>query len=209
MNNKTIIFDLDGTVADTLPGNIKIANSLAKRFGFRKIEDEDYARLRDMSSSEIIKDLNIPTWKLPIIMWFGRRALNSSIFEIAPISGMDEILQILTDRGYRLGILTVNSEAHARAFVSQNNLENFFEFVRSRYGFLKKHRALKNLIKEYDLDPENTYHVGDESSDAVAAHNVGIKSVAVTWGLNSRKAMEDVSADYIIDSPDELLEVFK
>ena len=66
-------FDFDGTLADTMPWFNSILNTVADKYGFRKIDASERDELRSREASEILKFLNIPLWKLPAIMSHVRR----------------------------------------------------------------------------------------------------------------------------------------
>ena len=70
-----------------------------------------------------------------------------------------------------------------------------------------KHHSLAKLIKSRGFLRENVLYIGDETRDISAARKCGIRSVAVSWGYNSRKALSADSPDYLVETPEKFLEL--
>ena len=79
MHNKVVIFDFDGTIANTLDSIIEIMNKLSDEFGFQKIKEDDVQYLRGKRPREILKHLGISLFKLPFVIRKARREINSNI----------------------------------------------------------------------------------------------------------------------------------
>lgn len=203
-----VIFDFDGTIADTLTNGFEILNLLAAEFGYRPLAEEDIPKARDMRTREILKFLNIPTRKMHRIARRGTEELGRRIHAIQPLPGMPETLGETQALGFRLGILTSNSDDNVRAFLQNHQLE-IFEFVKTCSKLLGKGRVLRGLLKNHNLSPKDVLFVGDEVRDIQAAQETGVHVAAVTWGYNSRKALESQEPDYLLESPTELLDLLK
>jgi phosphoglycolate phosphatase-like HAD superfamily hydrolase len=87
----------------------------------------------------------------------------------------------------------------------QINQLNVFEFVCSEKNIFNKASKLNHLLKKNKLDPQNVFYIGDETRDMEAAKEVGVKTVAVTWGFNSEKALLERQPDYLIRQPRDLV----
>ncbi len=208
MKKTTIIFDFDGTVADVLEIGIEIANKLADEFGFRKITDENREELRGSTARQVMKKLNIPIWKLGWILSRGKTELANLINNVYPFDGMPYVLKELKERGFALGMVTLNSPSNTRAFLERHDL-TFFDFVDTEKRAFKKHRAFKKVLKSHNLSVGDVVYVGDEVRDIVAAKKVGMPIVAVSWGLNSHHVLEEHCPDYLVDTPEELLKTLQ
>jgi phosphoglycolate phosphatase-like HAD superfamily hydrolase len=79
------------------------------------------------------------------------------------------------------------------------------DFVFSGSSIFGKHVVLQELIKKHGLKKEETVYIGDEVRDVEASKKAGIKAIAVTWGYNTRKALETAKADIVVDKPAELI----
>ena len=93
-------------------------------------------------------------------------------------------------------------------FLENNQLE-LFDFIHTTSKIWSKNRSLKTLIHDNQLKLSEVIYIGDETRDIVAAQKAGIRCVAVTWGFNSRKALEAHRPDYLIHSPQELFRLFQ
>lgn len=200
---RVVIFDFDGTIADTFLAAYEIFNSLAEEYNFRKIADEELESVRDLSARQLIKYLGIPTRKVPSLSRKGVKALRDRLNTIQPLPGLPELIRSLRENGFRLGIITSNSEENVRAFLDQHQIEGF-EFIRSSSRLLGKSSEIKRAMKYDKFSREDAIFVGDEARDIEACHDAGIRCVAVTWGYNSRRALEALTPYRIIDHPEEL-----
>ena len=75
MKYRLAIFDSDGTLADTLPWMRSIFNELADEHGFRRVEERDVPRFRDIPASALLRELGLPLWKLPRVVQSMRRRM--------------------------------------------------------------------------------------------------------------------------------------
>ena len=205
--NHVLIFDFDGTIADTFHKLLEIGNRLSVEFDFKKIEDEEVEELKHKSARETIAHLNIPLLKIPQIIAKAKRELNKEIGLIKPIHGLKEILIQLKSLGLRMGILTSNSLKNVHNFLDNNSL-NFFDFVQTTPKIWSKNRSLMTLIDKQHLKIADVIYIGDETRDIIAAQKAGIRTIAVTWGYNSRRALENHQPDFLIHSPQELYQLF-
>ena len=204
LDTKVFIFDFDGTIADTLRTGVDIYNKIAEEKGFGKVNEENVEKLRDMSVREVAKELGISLLQIPRVAVRIRSELKREISRLNMFSGMREMLGELKKRGAILGILSSNSEENVRAFLSHHDIE-MFDYVESESNIFGKGGALKHLMKKHHLDPSGTMFIGDEVRDVEAARENGVKSVAVTWGANSKKALKAAKPDFVIDKPKELV----
>ncbi|MCS6767265.1 MAG: HAD hydrolase-like protein [Candidatus Nitrosocaldus sp.] len=209
--SRLVVLDFDGTIADTIRTLIRIVNGLADEFAYNKIRVHDLHYIKGMRTREILAYLNIPLLKLPFIIRRIRIEMNREIPMLKPAVNIRPTLEALRGEGYRLGILTTNASSNVRAFLKNNDLE-LFDFIRSTHHLLAKHIVLRR-IKRQDGHGQGSnggsgdsiiFYVGDEIRDVEAGRRAGVKTVAVSWGFNSRDALLAEGPDYIIDRPEEL-----
>jgi phosphoglycolate phosphatase len=206
MSQKVLIFDFDGTIADTFQLTVKICKLLADEFDYKRIGPEDIEPLKGMSSQDVIKYLHINPLTIPGILLRAREESAKGITSVATIAGLEPALHHLQSLGCEIGILTSNSEENVHAFLAKYNLD-FFNFVKTSSKIWGKNHNLISLIRERSFSHENVTYIGDETRDIDAAKKAKIKSIAVTWGYNSRKILETHGPDHIIDTPKELLAI--
>jgi phosphoglycolate phosphatase-like HAD superfamily hydrolase len=207
MSVKVIIFDFDGTLADTLDALVIITNRLAVEFGYKQTAPEELAQLRNLSSREIVKQSGISIFKLPFLLKQVKLALGNDIQKLNPILGIKEALTHLKNEGNSLGILTSNSEENVSVFLRNQGMEDLFSFIYSGTSLFGKHKVIRKLMKDNNLKTEEVIYVGDETRDIEASKRINIKVIAVSWGFNSREALAKHNPDFLIHKPYELIEV--
>jgi len=209
MTQKVIIFDFDGTIADTVDALVNIANSLAVEFSFAPITSEEFLILKNLTSREIFKYSGIPLFKIPFLLKKVKKELKNKIPELKPIPGIEEALIELKESGNRLGIITSNSKGNVKEFLKINNLDNLFEFVHTGVTIFGKTTIINNVLKQKQIKTQEVIYVGDETRDIEASKKAQIKVCSVTWGFNSQEALAKENPDFLIHHPQELIEVVK
>ncbi|MDH6090249.1 HAD-IA family hydrolase [Umezakia ovalisporum] len=209
MTQKVIIFDFDGTIADTVDALVSIANRLALEFGYIQITPDQLALLRNFTSREIIKYSGISLFKIPFLLKKVKGELKHKIREFKPIPGISAALIELQNEGYRLGIITSNSEDNVTDFLKNNELDQLFDFIYSGVTIFGKTTIINNVLRQKQLKTQEVIYVGDETRDIEASKKANIKVIAVTWGFNSPEALAKQNPDFLINQPTELLEAIK
>ncbi len=199
-----VIFDFDGTLADSGDWFLSIADHLAERFKFRKVLPHEIERLRGRTSSEVIRYLGIPRWKLPAIGRYVHGLLAQQTDRIALFDGIVPVLQQLAEHGVRMALVTSNAEQNARAILGAANAAMFerFECGASLFGKAPRYRR---VLRKSKIAPSDVISIGDETRDVVAAKKVGIASGAVLWGYANRAALTQLQPDILFERPDEVL----
>ena len=206
MKVRILIFDFDGTIADTFQSMVEISNLLAAEFNFKKIEPHEVKGYKDKTSIEMLKLLKVSTLKVPRIAMRAKNELNKKISSIKPVEGLKEILHEIKSLGFKMGILSSNSLDNVNRFLKAQEI-NLFDFVLTSSRFWSKNHGLKKLILQKGYTPQDILYIGDETRDIEAARKSGIKVAAVTWGYNSSKALTSFQPDYVLHSPQELLQL--
>ena len=203
---KVIIFDFDGTLADTIDILLSITNRLSAEFGFKSATKEELAQLRNLTSWQILKYSGISIFKFPLLIRKLKAELRSEIPTIQLFSGIKEVLLELKKLGFQLGIITSNSRENVLASLENNNLQDTFTFIYSSSTF-GKHKVIDRWLKREHINPEQVVYVGDEVRDIDAAKKTGIKIISVGWGFNSQEALAAHNPDFLIERPQELIEI--
>jgi len=204
--HELLLFDFDGTVADTRTVAHRILNDMSKEFGFRELPEDQLEAARGMSTRQFIAHLGISSWRVPMIAKRGLQLLHERIDQINPIHGMPEIIATLHGQGHRIGILTSNSEANVAAFLTRHQLP-YFHFIRTSSKLFGKAREIKRILKAEKVMPSDVLYIGDETRDIDAAKETGLRIAAVTWGYNSAEALGSMDPHHMVSSPGELLEI--
>lgn len=206
MKKQLLLFDFDGTIADTFHHIVEISNRLASEFSFNLIQPHEIEKLKNSTVEQTIEYLKVPKLKIPQILFRARDELHGAITDVEPIADLSAILKELKSLGHMMGIITTNSSKNVRTFLRQHDL-NIFDFVSSTSKVFGKSRSLRRLVKHHNYELAQTYYIGDEIRDIRAARKAGIPVVAVTWGFNSRDSLEEHSPDFLVDTPRQLIEV--
>lgn len=202
MEIKAIIFDWSGVVKDALTSQHWLTNQVFKKHGLEPLSIEEFAE----------------NWEQPYQLFYNKYLPNLSMEEeekdyleamrskecpkAQPVAGMVELIKTLKERGY---FLTVISSDHSETIlneIKEYGLENvFIEIINNVHD---KFNSAKNLLQKYNLDLSETYFIGDSNHEVDVAKKLGIKSIAVTWGLCNIKRLKSVNPDFLINNVKEL-----
>jgi phosphoglycolate phosphatase len=198
-----VIFDFDGTLADSVPWMMGVMDEIAQRHGFPKITGDDLHILRGPEGASMTSRLKIPRWKLPLIARDGRRLMAANLDKISLFQGVTELFQRLRAAGVKLVMVSSNSEANVRRVLGPDNsaLIDFFECGASFFG---KGRKFRKVMKRCMVAPADILCVGDEVRDVVAATETGLAFGGVTWGLSTGEALLSRGAACLFTSMDEI-----
>jgi len=202
-----IIFDFDGTLADTL----HIAVSLFRKFAQKShpTDDAEIERLRGLSAREVVKSLGIPWWRLPYFVYEGRKAVQQQMGSVKAIAGIEPVVHELHEKEHKLFILSSNSTENIAKFLDNNKLRRYFDGFWGGQGIFAKSAALKKIVRKNSFNLEDCVYIGDEVRDVEAARHAGMKCIAVSWGYNNRKALKAANPPVLVDNPKELLGFLK
>lgn len=114
MNYKLIVFDSDGTLADSFPYFLRIINSLATIYDFPPIDSHEVDQLRGLDARQMMKRAKLPAWKMPFIAHSFIQLMNRDIHQIRLFDGIPELLRKLATQGVKLAIVSSNSEENVR-----------------------------------------------------------------------------------------------
>ncbi|ELS00348.1 haloacid dehalogenase superfamily enzyme, subfamily IA [Xenococcus sp. PCC 7305] len=206
MTKKVIVFDFDGTIADTYQAIVDITNDLSSEFGYQPMSEEELLLFKNLSSKDIVKRTEISLFKIPFLVKRVQKELGHQIADLAPIKGIESVLIALKQRDYVLGIVTSNVEKNVIMFLQKNNLEYLFDFIYSGTNIFGKHRIINEIVRKRKLKKTDVIYVGDETRDIRSARKSGIGIIAVGWGFNSQEILAEYQPDFLAANPTELLE---
>lgn len=206
MTPRLIVFDFDGTIADTPQTVFTIINRLAQQFNYPVLDAAQIAALQGLSSREIVRQADVSMIKLPFLLRRVKQELNREISSVQPISGMAAALRQLNAQGYRLGILTSNWQDSVTTFLAINDLQDIFEFINSDVTLFGKHRKIRRLLRLNHLKPAEFVYVGDETRDIEAARKTKVWAIAVGWGFNAPELLAQHHPDYLVTTPPALVD---
>ena len=201
---KTILFDLDGTVVDSLQLFIMCAEKLAEEYNQSKIEYDD--SMRHLPLREILaKKVNVPFYKIPKVVKEMKLLINETITDVKAFKGIIPVMRKLSKK-HKIAIVTSNSKKATDIIIKKFGI-NFLEFVEADISLFGKSNAIKKIIKKRKLNKNNLIYVGDEVRDIEACKKIGIQIISVTWGFNSEKVLKQNKPNYLAKKPEDLLRI--
>lgn len=204
MRYTTILWDFDGTLADTLPIALEVFNAMAARHGFRPVEDP--GAVRALSTRAFLRSHGISLARLPLLMRELLAGMAPLMGGARLFPGIPEVLHTLSERGVRLGILSSGSRENIMTCLRARGVEGLFGLVAGYSRLLGKGRGIRRILREGGLSPRELLYVGDEVRDIEASHKAGVDVAAVTWGLHARELLGRHRPTWLIDQPGQLLE---
>lgn len=206
MTYRVLIFDFDGTLADTFPWFASILNDVADRYGFRRVGESDVARLRSLDARSVMDELGVPLWKAPMIARHLRALASRDAATLRPFPGVRETLAALARQGYTIAVVSSNAETTIRTVLGPETagLIARFSCGVSLFGKAKK---LRRLVRDLRVSPREALLIGDEIRDADAARNAGIDFGAVAWGYTAPEALARAKPTLTFDTVDAIEKV--
>ncbi len=188
LNYRLVIFDSDGTLADTLPWIRSIFNDLADEHGFRRVKPEEAERLRNLEGTALLRELKLPLAKLPGVLISLRSRMAEHGGKLSTFAGIPEVLRRLSGCGIQLAVVSSNSQANVERILGPDNSNLFTQFSCGVAMFGKAAR-LRQVIRASAIPRQQAIYVGDEIRDAQAARRVGIAFGAVGWGQHGEDVL--------------------
>ncbi|MEA3355525.1 MAG: HAD-IA family hydrolase [Patescibacteria group bacterium] len=208
-SRKVLIFDFDGTIANTLTLLFKIYNDLAPNFNTKSVKKSDIEKARGASFKELMKTYDVNFAKLPFLLVKIKEKLRHEIKNVQIVNGLTSVLKKLKAHNFDLGILTSNSQANVNFFIKDKKINNLFSFIYTGKNIFGKDKVIKRLLKIKQLESDQIVYIGDEVRDIEATKKVGIPIVSVTWGFNNKQILSKYSPNQIVDSPSQLFTAIK
>jgi phosphoglycolate phosphatase len=215
MKYKIVIFDLDGTLLDTIQDLSDSVNAVLNKRGYPLFTVNDYKYFVGRGMDELIKTVMeksgidselFEEFKADYVLEYGFRCrTNTRIFD-----GMMNVLNQLREKGLKLAILSNKPHFQTEEVVDFYFKDFNFDLV---YGKKPEFRikpypeSALDMIKKLNLAKEDVLYVGDTNTDIQTAINAGFTSVGVLWGFRTRSELEEAKADYIIENPSDLLNI--
>ncbi|MBN2353356.1 MAG: HAD family hydrolase [Spirochaetales bacterium] len=213
---KGIIFDLDGTLADTLDDIAAMCNRGLAAFGFPPRTVGEYRRFVGRGVETLVRlalpDTFADEGNFPGILARVRREYEAGVVDkTRPYPGIRELLDALAAREAPMAVLS--NKPHDLTVETVRRLFGAVPFAAvegESPGRPHKPDPAPALAiaKEFGLAPEDVFLAGDSEVDVAAAKNAGMKAIAVTWGFRSREELARLSPFGLVDRPEEILDLF-
>jgi len=201
-----VIFDFDGTLVDSLPVVVRIANHMVPDLN---LGPEELEKVRVMPARELIKYSGIPYWKLARLLFKGKKIMAQHTDELKVFSGIHQVIRDLQKDGFQVSVVSSNSERIIREVLRREGIEDCFVGVYGNVGLFNKARVFKTVLKDQKAKAHDAIYVGDEVRDIDAAHRGRIPVISVTWGYNAESVLVKNKPTYLVHTPKELLQTIQ
>ena len=213
---KACIFDLDGTLTDTLESLVFSVNKTMEEIGLPGIT-EDQCRRFVGNGAKVLIEKTLQACGDEKLDYF-EQAMNAYLrifdanctYHVKPYNGVTKLLKDLKERGIRLAVLSNKPDRQAVHVVETIFGEEVFDQVHGqRDGVPRKPdpAAVLQIASGLGAVPEETVYIGDSEVDLETGKAAGMKTVLVSWGFRGRDALRRAGAECIVDSAEEILDI--
>lgn len=213
MNYNTLIFDLDGTLLDTLDDLTNSVNYALERLDL-PTRSKDEIRSFVGNGVEKLVELSVPEKTsydqfAKCLLLFKKHYSENMQQQTKPYDGIIELLDYLKKNNYNMAIVSNKFQEG----VTDLNNHFFSKYIDVAIGKSPKMRkkpypdTILSAIDELGVSKENCLYIGDSEVDILTAKNANVKSVSVTWGFRNEDLLREFGANYIINSPKDLISI--
>ena len=210
----SIIFDLDGTLLNTIEDLANACNYALTTLGYKTHEVEKYKTFVGNGRYKLVERM-LPEDNRSVENIEKALELFDSYYEkhmidmTKPYDGIMEMLDCLISKSINIAVVS-NKPHEFTTEVVKNYFGDRFEVV---YGHKKNTKekpdpwAVLEVIDEFKVNKDECLYVGDSEIDINTAKNAGVKSVGVEWGFRGKGELESAGANYIVNMPEQILEI--
>ena len=214
MKIKSVVFDMDGTLLNTMDMIVKCNNAVLKSEGYplRKYE-EFFDFVGDGMKKCVSRALPVGTDDktiMDVLFKVLDGYNNEDVKTIKPYDGINEMLKELVERGVKISILTNKEHKYALINAKECLADHKFEKVigdRPETPLKPDPTGLLEIIDHLGFSKEETLFVGDMKADILTGKNAGVRSVGCLWGFGKKEDLIENGADYLIEHPSEILDL--
>jgi phosphoglycolate phosphatase len=204
MKYKLVIFDFDGTLADSYPWFLSIFQDLAKRYRLPSMGPGDLEKLRTLDIRQILSEYKVPLWKVVMIGNHLKKLMSSQIEKINLVDGMQSVIEELGEQNIKLAVVTSNAEKNVRRVLGPQNMA-YFSVIETGVSMFGKKSKFQKVLKKTGIAAGEALSIGDEIRDLKSAQEAKIPFGAVSWGYTALKTLRSHSPDEEFDHPDQIL----
>lgn len=214
---KCCIFDLDGTLLNTLEALTYVTNLTMAEFGYGPIDGEHIRKFVGNGYKKQVErsllycgDEKLEHYEEGILSYMKHFEKNST-YHVRPYKGILELLEELKKRKIKLAVLSNKPHAQTVENIESVFGKGYFDYVAGeREGIPRKPdpTGVKLILDEWGVKPEETMYFGDTNTDMETGLGAGAQTVGVTWGFRDRQELEAFHPQYIVDNPNEVLAYF-
>lgn len=211
---KGIIFDLDGTLSNTLESLTISGNLALKKLGLSGFEKDRYRYFVGDGADELVRRMLIASGDTECERYDDLRVAYRETFsqyadyKVTVYDGMPETLKTLRSKGFKMAVLSNKPHKQAIEVVHKLYGEDLFDHIQGKVKQIERKPSPDGALYVANilgLKPEDILYVGDTSTDMKTGKSAGMYTIGVLWGFRERTELEESGADIIISTPEELL----
>ena len=213
MKTDTVIFDLDGTLLNTLEDLADSTNYAMRAFGLKERSINEVRNFVgngvDVLIERAVEGAISKEQELECLDVFKQHYSKNMDNKTKPYDGIMDVIKELLKRGYHIAIVSNKFDAAVKG-LNVDYFEGLFPVAIGASDTVAKKPAPDSVIKalqELHSDKERAVYVGDSDVDIMTARNSGLPCISVTWGFRDEELQRSMGTDYIIHQPEELLDV--
>lgn len=213
MKYDVVIFDLDGTLIDTLEDLRDSVNYALDKFN---MPNRNIDEIRSFVGNGIqrlvyksVPDNTSDGQKQAVLKAFKEHYITNSMNKTRPYNGICELVRKLKEMGLGLAVVTNKTQDAALDIMNAFFKDDFQVVIGQIDGVAQKPQpdGVWRAMELLGATKQNSIYIGDSEVDCLTAKNSEIPIIGVTWGFRGRKTLEENNADYIVDSPEEIINV--
>jgi len=200
---KTFIFDWSGTLSDSFHSFCQVYELIRKELGGHPLTKE---QIQDTFTMPYMKfwNMHLPslTKERQDILYekFINQVRNTKLYPT-----VQKTIQYLHKAGHKLFIISSDYPSTLIPETKESGLSKLFTEILGQAH--EKQHAISSLLKKYNLDPKNTFYVGDTSGDIEAGKIAGTKTIGISWGFQSKKILAKSNPDFLINNIAEIKDI--
>lgn len=215
MENRLAVFDLDGTLLDTIGDLAESCNFMLRKRGLTEYGYDDYCHFVGNGITRLVEralpeELRTADYVAAARRDFVDYYIDHIDLHTKPYDGIPELVDTLYRSGWKLAVASNKFNDGTRKLVNK-----FFPDIRfsavygNRDGVPLKPDAalLRQIMAECGSSPENCWMIGDSGIDMQTAHNAGTHSIGVSWGFRAREELVENGAEHIADKPEDIIAI--
>ena len=207
---KAAIFDLDGTIGDTVESIAYSGNRALRDIGYQAFPVENYKYYAGDGVDELVRrtlrdsgDTNCSQFEQMKSIYKAYFA-KDCMYHVKPFPGICEMLSELKKRGIRIAVLSNKPHAQAIDVVESLFGKDYFDIVAGQKDDVPKKpdpAGVNRILEQFECSPEECLYFGDTNTDMQTGLNAKAHTVGVTWGFRDRAELEAFHPDFVIDAP--------